>query len=68
MPAKKMSKWEDNSIQFPRLIAEAEAAGLWCDKVGVQLMCESMDLDTEEVFEIIERAQTVWDKIVADIP
>jgi hypothetical protein len=41
---------------------------LWCDKVGVQLMCESMDLDTEEVFEIIERAQTVWDKIVADIP
>jgi hypothetical protein len=65
---KKMSKWEDNSIQFPRLIAEAEAAGLWCDKVGVQLMCESMDLDTEEVFEIIERAQTVWDKIVADIP
>jgi hypothetical protein len=65
---KKMSKWEDNSVQFPRLIAEAEAAGLWCDKVGVQLMCESMDLDTEEVFEIIERAQTVWDKIVADIP
>jgi len=65
---KKMSKWEDNSVQFPRLIAEAEAAGLWCDKVGVQLMCESMDLDTDSVFEIIERAQTVWDKIVADIP
>ena len=62
------SKWEDNSIQFPRLIAEAEAAGLWCDKVGGQLMAESMDLEVKEVFEIIERAQTVGDKIVADIP
>ena len=66
---KKMSKWEDNSIQFPRLIAEAEAAGLWTADISVfNAMCESMDLDTEEVFEIIERAQTVWDKIVADIP
>ena len=66
---KKMSKWEDNSIQFPRLIAEAEAAGLWDNTSDdFRLMCDSMDLDTEEVFEIIERAQTVWDKIVADIP
>ena len=63
------SKWEDNSIQFPRLIAEAEAAGLWTADVSVfNAMCESMDLEHEEVFEIIERAQTVWDKIVADIP
>ena len=63
------SKWEDNSIQFPRLIAEAEAAGLWGDSVShVELIAESMDLEVKEVFEIIERAQTVWDKIVADIP
>jgi len=68
MPKIMNPKWENNSIQFPRLIAEAEAAGLWCDKVGVQLMAESMDLEVKEVFEIIERAQTVWDKIVADIP
>ena len=64
-----MSKWEDNSIQFPRLIAEAVAAGVWDDKSDAfRLMCESMDLEHEEVFEIIDRAQTIWDKIVADIP
>ena len=64
---KKMSKWEDNSIQFPRLIAEAEAAGVWCDKVGVRLMCESMDLEHEEVFEVIDRAKKEFAKIVEEI-
>ena len=57
--------WEDDSIQFPRLIAEAEAAGLWTADVSVfNAMCESMDLEHEEVFEVISRAQKEWERIV----
>lgn len=64
-----MSKWEDNSIQFPRLIAEAVAAGVWDDKSDAfRLMCDSMDLEPKEVFEVIDRAQKEWEKIVANIP
>ena len=65
-------KWEDNSIQFPRLIAEAEAAGIWsdaCDMHGagtsaLEDMAASMDLDVSEVFELISRAQKEWEQAV----
>jgi|AP59_1055472.scaffolds.fasta_scaffold206655_1 purine nucleoside phosphorylase len=60
--------WDDNSIQFPRLIAEAEAAGLWLADVSTfNAMCESMDLEHEEVFEVIDRAKKEFAKIVEEI-
>ncbi len=55
-------KWDDNSIQFPRLIAEIEAAGGFTEQL-VQDLCASMDLEKEDVFELIERAQYKWDDI-----
>ena len=51
--------------QQDTLIAEAEAAGLWTADVSVfNAMCESMDLEHEEVFEVISRAQKEWERIV----
>ena len=74
-PTESLEPWEDNSIQFPRLIAEAEAAGIWsdaCDMHGagtsaLEDMAASMDLDVSEVFELIERAQMKWDYIKSQI-
>lgn len=54
--------WNDNSIQFPRLIAEAEAAGAFKPSI-IKAMAESMDLERVEVIELIDRAQHEWDKI-----
>jgi hypothetical protein len=54
--------WKDNSIQFPRLIAEIVAtvdinAETW------QNLCDSMDLTTDELNELFDRAQESWEKI-----
>ena len=54
--------WSDNTIQFPRLIAEAEAAGAFTPKVAED-MCNSMDLTMDELSEIVGRAQDEWEKI-----
>jgi hypothetical protein len=53
--------WEVNSLQFARFIAECEAAGVFCDSERMLLVADSMDLDTDEVFEIVSRAQKFWD-------
>lgn len=60
-----MELWDDNSIQFPRLIAELEAAGAFYDAEMVAEACSSMDLTQEQFFELVDRAQAIWDKIKA---
>ena len=57
--------WENNSIQFARLIAEAEAAGAFNSSMVMQDLSDSMDLTIPQVCEIIDRAQKEWDKIKA---
>lgn len=59
---KKKDLWKDNSIQFPRFIAEAEAAGAFTYPV-LSDMADSMNLTVREVTEIIDRAQAEWEKI-----
>lgn len=59
---KENPKWLDNSIQFPRLIAELEIVGAFTDEV-IRDLRQSMDLSGNEIFEIIDRAQSEWDKI-----
>jgi hypothetical protein len=56
--------WENNSIQFPRLIAEMEAAGFFEQSENLNALLESMDLEMDDLAELIERASTVWDSIV----
>lgn len=60
----KMSKnlWDNDEIQFARLIAEAEAAGAFSYNV-LEDMAESMDLSSTEVATLIDRAQSKFDKV-----
>jgi len=57
--------WNDNSIQFPRLIAELQMAGGFTEEI-IKLLALSMDLEIERVYEIIDRACREWDDIVAE--
>lgn len=57
-------KWLNNTLQFPRLIAEAEAAGAFTPEI-LEAMATSMDLTVHKVCELIDRAQSEWDHIIA---
>ncbi len=54
------SIWENDNVQFARLLAEIAAAGLgegvWED------LCVSMDLESEYIAELFDRAQCAWEK------
>lgn len=58
--------WAYDKIQFARLIAEAEAAGLLEDDPDnkpsrLREMLDSMDLDQGQLDELLGRAQEFWD-------
>jgi hypothetical protein len=55
--------WMNNAIQFPRLIAELEAVGVFQDASYMGDLAESMDLGQAEIAELVERAVTEFDKI-----
>ena len=57
-----MDRWNDNSIQFPRLIAELEAAGAFKPSI-MRDLSESMDLTVGDISELIDRAQIAWEQI-----
>jgi hypothetical protein len=52
-----VSVWEDDTIQFPRLITEIEAT----QDLDYDALCDSMDLEREELFSLFERAQSSFD-------
>jgi hypothetical protein len=56
------SLWERDSIQFPRLIAEISAC-VDITKKDFTALCESMDLEPEQVNELFDRANAAWEKI-----
>lgn len=64
MTRKTKSTWENNAVQFPRFIEEAQAAGAFTSEV-LQAMSESMDLEVEHLHEIMERARVEWEEIKA---
>ncbi len=53
--------WKRNDIQFPRLLAEINAAGL--TRKQVSMLSRSMDLGASEIGELFERAESEWDEI-----
>lgn len=59
--------WEVNALQFARFIAECEACGVFNDETRLQQVAEEMDLDTDEVFELVSRAQKFWDAYKASL-
>jgi len=67
-----MGAWQNNSVQYPRLIAEAHAAGAFTLQVtpGVDVITEmaaSMDLERSDVEALIDRACDDWDAIKAEL-
>jgi hypothetical protein len=58
--------WEVNAIQFARLIAEAEAEGVWTSD-AIDGIAEQMDLEADEVYQIVTRAQAFFDEWKAKI-
>ncbi len=56
-----MDAWNNNRLQFARLISELESVGTFTNDT-IQSLCEEMDLTSTEVCEIISRAQQEFDK------
>ena len=52
--------WNDNFIQFPRLICEISATQ---DDLDLEELAESMDLNLRELNQLFDRAHAVWDDI-----
>jgi len=52
--------WQDDSLQFPRLIAEINANVMIRPK-DFKDLCESMDLTPDLVKELFDRADTAWE-------
>ena len=57
--------WDNNTIQFPRLIAELQMAGAFTTEV-MEALKDSMDLQESDIDELIARAEVLWDKIKED--
>lgn len=54
--------WQENEIQFPRLIAEIQATGIINNPTRA-LLLESMDLEAHELDELFLRAEEEWEHI-----
>lgn len=55
--------WLDDSIQFPRLIAELEEIGGFGDPDKVRELRESMDIEPHQLDDLVNRARAAWDRI-----
>ncbi len=55
--------WHDDSIQFPRLLAEINAT----QEIDIQALCEAMDLDVDEIHELFDRADVAWERIKKEL-
>ncbi len=58
-------RWEDDSIQFPRMLAELQGVGLTA--LQYKQLKGTMDLESVEVDHILERADNVWQKQKASV-
>lgn len=56
------SPWGRNDVQFPRLISEINSCVALTTE-QVRSLCESMDLTVEELDELFDRADVVWQAI-----
>lgn len=53
-----MSHWENNAVQFMRLLCEINAT----QNLDLAILAKSMDLSVEDVEELFDRANTDWEK------
>lgn len=57
-------KWENNAIQFPRLLAEISAT----QELDIPALSEAMDLSIDDVNELLDRADRAWEDAKAGDP
>lgn len=57
--------WKKDNIQFPRLLAELRAYGL--TKNQYKFLCGSMDLEKENIDNLLERAETKFQRIKEEV-
>ena len=50
--------WEDDKLQFARLLCEIQATQ---SKLNIKKLSEAMDLDKENIAELFERANNVFE-------
>lgn len=55
------TNWKNDSIQFPRLLAEIMAT----QALDLNSLAESMDLSIEEINELFDRADNAWESAKA---
>jgi hypothetical protein len=53
-----LSSWEKDEVQFPRLLCEIMATQENINFLGI---ANAMDITTEEVIELFDRANTAWE-------
>ena len=58
-----MNTWNDDAIQFPRLLAEIHSIGL--SKEQIDLLAAAMDLDQSNIYDLLDRATEAFDAIKA---
>ena len=51
------------NVQFPRLIAELNACGIFTDKDIMAFLRESMDLNDEEIMVIVDKAERRFENV-----
>lgn len=56
-----MDRWDDNGLQFARLIVKLEQADAFTPEV-MEFLTLDMDLEESEIYELVSRAQTEWEK------
>ena len=56
--------WNNNEIQFARLLCELAAAN---ESLAIEDVARSMDLEVEEVDELFERAHEVFEEAKENI-
>jgi hypothetical protein len=56
-------RWNDNLVQFARLLAEIVAT----QDLDNETLCASMDLEQDDINELFERAQEMWEQIKAAV-
>jgi hypothetical protein len=61
MAKKQLTMWDRDNVQFPRLLAEINATGLTTGQY--RMLEDSMELTTEEIDSLLERAEDRWTRI-----
>jgi hypothetical protein len=61
MKQKNETLWDNDEVQFARLLSELEMAGAPTEQ-QMQDLQESMDLCESEIWELFLRAQILWTK------